>query len=113
MEHPEKFFKVLEEGKLEDGEGKVVFAGVKRLALFRIDGEYHCIQNHCPHAGGHLGLGEVLADKCLVICPRHAWSFDLKSGACRTNPRYEARTYPVKVEDGHVWVGIPDDGSII
>jgi NAD(P)H-dependent nitrite reductase small subunit len=113
MDDGEKFFKVMEEGKLEAGAGTVVFAGVKKLALFYIDGEYLCIQNHCPHAGGHLGRGEVLADKCAVMCPRHAWSFDLKTGACRTNPRYEARTYPVKVEDGHVWVKIPDDGSII
>ncbi len=112
MESATKFVKVLEDGQLDEGEGRVVFAGIKRVALFNIEGEYHCIQNHCPHAGGHLGLGEVRGQ--LVLCPRHSWGFDVVSGDCKTNPRYCVKVYPTKIEEGSVWVGIPaDDSSII
>lgn len=104
MEAEIEFFKVLELGQLEPGNGTVVHAGTKKLALFNIEGEYHCIQNFCPHAGGFLGLGEVSG--CIVRCPRHSWGFDVRTGECKTNARYEARTYPVKIEDGWVWVGL-------
>lgn len=111
MESAETFVKVLEADFLQPGEGKVVHAGVKKLALFNIDGEFHCIQNFCPHAGGFLGMGEVHGE--VVLCPRHAWGFNIKTGACRTDPRYEVRRYETKVEDGWVLVAVPDDGSII
>lgn len=106
-----KFFRVLDEGELAEGEGRVVFAGIKRIALFLIDGEYLGLQNHCPHAGGHLGLGPISG--CIVRCPRHAWGFDIKTGECITNPRYSAKTYPTRVEDGGIWIGVPDDGNIV
>lgn len=112
MESGIKYVKVIEDGQIEEGEGKVVFAGIKRVALFYLDGEYHCIQNHCPHAGGHLGLGEVRGE--LVMCPRHSWGFNIKSGDCVTNARYCVTVYPTKVEDDAVWVGLNEsDSSII
>lgn len=111
MERADQFYKVLPVETLSDGEGRVVQAGLKKIALFRLGDEYHAIQNFCPHAGGYLGLGEV-RDDC-VRCPRHAWKFEIKTGRCLTDPRYEARRYETKVEDGFVWVGIPEDGNLI
>jgi nitrite reductase/ring-hydroxylating ferredoxin subunit len=107
MEAEITYVKVLELDKLAPGKGCVVHAGTKKLALFNVKGEYHCIQNFCPHAGGFLGLGEF--EGCIVRCPRHAWGFDVTSGECKTNGRYSARTYPTRLEDGWVWVGMTDD----
>ena len=101
-----QYFKVLEVDKLAPGKGTVVHAGTKKLALFNVDGSFHCIQNFCPHAGGFLGLGPFSG--CIVRCPRHSWGFDVRTGDCKTNARYEARTYETKVEDGWVWVGLPE-----
>ena len=111
MEAADEFFKVIEDGVLNDGEGRVVRAGLKKIALFKLGDEYHATQNFCPHAGGFLGLGEV-KDGC-VRCPRHAWRFDIRTGECHTNPRYDIRRYTVKVEDGWVLVGVPSDGSLL
>lgn len=111
MEPADEFFKVLPADALTDGEGRVVQAGIKKIALFRLGDEYHAIQNFCPHAGGFLGLGEV-RDNC-VRCPRHAWRFEIKTGRCLTDPRYEVRRYVTKVEDGFIWVGVPSDGKLI
>ncbi len=111
MESADKFYKVAEVEALAPGEGKVVQAGLKKIALFNLEGTFHAIQNFCPHAGGYLGLGQVRGD--CVRCPRHAWKFDIRSGKCVTNPRYDVRRYQVKVEDGWVFVGVPDDGGLI
>jgi NAD(P)H-dependent nitrite reductase small subunit len=111
VERADEFFKAVPVDDLSEGEGKVVQAGLKKVALFNLEGEYHAIQNFCPHAGGFLGMGTVSGD--CVRCPRHAWKFEIKTGKCLTNPRYEVRRYPTKVEDGWVWVGIPTDGGLL
>ena len=111
MERADEFFKAVPVDTMIDGEGRVVQAGLKKIALFRLGDEYHAIQNFCPHAGGFLGLGEVA--KGCVRCPRHAWRFDIRSGRCVTNARYDVRRYETKVEDGWVWVGVPVDGSLL
>lgn len=111
VENADQFYKAFEVGAITDGEGRIVQAGVKKVAVFRLGDEYHTIQNYCPHAGGFLGLGTVKND--CVRCPRHGWKFDIRTGECITNPRYEVRRYVTKIEDGWVWVGVPDDGNMI
>ncbi|AWV89051.1 Rieske (2Fe-2S) protein [Bradymonas sediminis] len=106
-----KFFKVLKDSALEEGEGKVVRAGLKKIALFRRNAEIFAIQDFCPHAGGSLGSGEFANG--VVKCPRHGWGFDVATGACLTNSIYEARCYPTRLEDGYILVGVPDDGALV
>lgn len=110
MEAADTYYKVARVEDLENGEGKVVFAGVKRVALFRIDDTFYCIQNTCPHAGAHLGLGDL--EGCVVSCPRHGWNFDVTTGECKTDGRYRARRYQVKIEDGDIYVALPDKSAI-
>lgn len=107
VEPADIFYKVSAFSDLVEGEGKVVFAGVKRVAIFLADGKLYCIQNNCPHAGGHLGIGAVSG--CIVKCPRHDWGFDFQTGACKTDPRYSVKRYEVKLEDGDVFVGLPEE----
>ncbi|MFU8805953.1 MAG: Rieske (2Fe-2S) protein [Bradymonadaceae bacterium] len=111
IEGADKFYKVLAADALANGEAKMVFAGVKRLALFRVDDEFHCIQSHCPHAGAPLANGTI--EGCKVHCPRHSWVFDVQTGACETDPRYDVRRYEVRVEDGFVFVGLPETSHIV
>lgn len=105
MENELTFFKVCDVTDLPEGEGKVVHAGTKKLALFNLKGEFFCIQNYCPHAGGFLGLGPVEGQ--IVRCPRHAWGFDIKTGVCKTNARYGVSTYKTEIREGSVYVGLP------
>ena len=100
-------FKVARVADLKEGEGKLVFAGVKKLALFLYKGKVHCIQNTCPHAGAFLAAGEVSG--CVVSCPRHSWGFDFTTGACKSNPRYEVQRYAVEIEGADVFVELPED----
>ena len=60
------------------GQGKIVKAGGKHIALFNIDGTYYAIDDTCPHRGGPLSEGEVACTT--VTCPWHQARFDLKTG---------------------------------
>jgi NAD(P)H-dependent nitrite reductase small subunit len=111
MEQADKFFKVLKTGEIANGEAKMVFAGTKRLALFRVEDQFYCIQSHCPHAGAPLATGTVKG--CQVFCPRHGWAFDVTTGACETDPRYDVRRYEVRVEGDDIFVGIPEKSHIV
>ncbi len=102
-----KTYKVASLSSLKPGEGKLVYAGVKKLALFLHEGQLYCIQNTCPHAGGFLALGEVQG--CFVKCPRHSWGFNFIDGSCPSHPRYEVSRYRVWAEGDDVMVELPED----
>ena len=73
-----------------------------RLCVGR-SGEVHfAIDDTCPHAGG--SLSEGLVDGDLVICPLHAWGFEIATGNCIDDPHCSVSSYPVRVEDGRVEV---------
>lgn len=80
------------------------------LGVFRLEsGELRVIDDTCPHAGGSLSSGRVLeveGAQC-VICPWHAWPFDLESGQCPDNPSVRVRTYPTREADGRVQARLP------
>jgi len=95
-----EFVKVAKTGEIAPGEGKAVAVGVRRIALFNIDGAYHAIDDACPHRGGPLSEGMVVGTE--VTCPWHGSVFDVTSGtvlgapAPRDVARYDVR---VKGED--------------
>jgi nitrite reductase (NADH) small subunit len=48
--------------------------------------------------------GEACEPK--VACPFHKKTFSLLSGECLSGEEYQIKTYPVKVMDGKVYIGI-------
>jgi nitrite reductase (NADH) small subunit len=98
------FVKVAEEAELSPGQGMVVEADSRELALFNVDGEFFCIDNECPHRDGPLGEGELEDDT--VICPWHAWQINVKTGEVLYNPGTCVATHACKVEDGAILVEV-------
>jgi nitrite reductase/ring-hydroxylating ferredoxin subunit len=95
-------------GKAADfqaGEGRVVEADGKDLALFNVDGAYYALDNACSHRGGPLGEGDL--EGTTVVCPWHAWRWDVTTGANVNNPAIKMSCYPVSVDDGQVFVELP------
>lgn len=76
----------------------------KEIALFNIDGRFYATSNLCPHQGGPLSEGMV--DGTTTICPWHAWTFDVRTGASPVNPRARIETYPVRVEGEDVYITV-------
>ncbi len=73
--------------------------------------EWYACQNLCPHkmqmslARGIIGSE---ADDPKVACPFHKKTFSLKSGNNLNGEDYKVAVYPVKTENGHVFIGMED-----
>ncbi len=91
------------------GTGTVAEVGDHAIALFNIDGTFYAIDNTCIHRGGPLGEGELEGD--CVSCPWHNWTYNVKTGACLTNPAAKVKTYEVKVEGENVTVLLENASS--
>jgi nitrite reductase (NADH) small subunit len=83
-----------------------VVRGDEIYALCNVDGDVRALSGVCPHAGGPLGQGAM--EGSLVTCPFHAWQFESATGACDFNETICVPTYPVRVENGEIFVDIPD-----
>jgi NAD(P)H-dependent nitrite reductase small subunit len=93
-------------GELADGEGKTVTVGGRLIAVFHAGGEYHAIDDTCPHMGASLSGGYV--EDGIVTCPWHAWRFRLCNGVSADYSRIKIGWYPVRVEGDAVQVRIDD-----
>jgi NAD(P)H-dependent nitrite reductase small subunit len=74
------------------------------VAIFNVDGTFHALANRCPHRGGPLGQGFV--DGAQVSCPWHNYTFDVTTGENVVSADLKVPRYPVKVEDGQVYVKV-------
>lgn len=81
-----------------------------QIAVFNFSrrSEWYATQNLCPHkkqmilSRGMLGSEE---EEPKVACPFHKKTFSLKSGANLNGDECDLSTYPVKVENGVVYIG--------
>ena len=79
--------------------------GSLEIAVFRTGaGEVFALRDRCPHRGGPLSQGIVHGKK--VACPMHNWNIELDSGCAVAPDQGCAREFPVKVEDGRVWLDL-------
>lgn len=85
---------------------EVIF-GERTIALCNSGGELIALDGICPHQNGPLGQGNVEDGK--VICPWHMWEFDCRSGEFDRNASVKLDRFPVRVEDGEVWIDVPED----
>ena len=65
----------------------------EEIAVFKIGDQLCGMQNICPHEGGQLSMGRIESNE--VVCPLHGYRFDLKTGACRNDPKLKAKIFPV------------------
>ena len=89
-------------------EGRAVLIGDRELALFNLGERFLATDNQCPHKGGPLCDGIVTGHS--VVCPLHAWKINLESGDVERPAHgtdHCVATYPTRVEDGVVWIGVP------
>ena len=85
------------------GEGREFAVGDTLVAIFHArNGEVYATQALCPHRSGPLADG--LLGGSTLICPFHAWKFDLMTG----KPLFgecEIAVYPVRLsDDGQIFV---------
>ena len=73
------------------------------VAVFRTaEDEVFALEDRCPHKGGPLSQGIVHGRR--VACPMHGWNVELDSGCAVAPDQGCAREFPVRLEDGRVWL---------
>lgn len=78
------------------------------IALFHVGDEFYAMNDRCSHGNASMSEG-YLEDDATVECPLHAASFCLKTGKALCLPATDAiATYPVSVEDGTVYIDLPE-----
>ena len=97
-------------GQIPIGEGRTFRVDGQEIAVFRTrQGELFATQARCPHRGGPLADG--LLGSGVVVCPFHAYAFDLATGAPVRNGCAALRTYPVEVTgEGELKVTVRQGG---
>ncbi len=104
------------------GTCKIVSAGGREIGIFNLDGEYFALANRCPHEGGPLCQGKIVAlvqsdgpghyrlarQNEFLRCPWHGWEFDIRTGQSWCDPQsVRARQFQVTVEAGEALVKGP------
>lgn len=74
----------------------------RRLCVGRSGARYFALDDTCPHAGG--SLCEGLLDEDLVICPLHAYGFEIDTGRCLDDEACSVSSYDVRIEDGAIQI---------
>ena len=92
--------------ELGPGRCMEVSVGGKPVALYNVEGTFHATSNTCIHRGGPLAQGLLSGHE--VMCPWHAWTWDVRTGENTANPSLRIPSYEVKVEGGDVLVRLPD-----
>ncbi len=91
--------------------GACVLINGEQIAIYNFSrrGEWFATQNLCPHKQQMAlsrGMIGTTLDEPKVACPFHKKTFSLKTGACLSGDDYQIKTYPIKVENGEVFIGI-------
>ena len=84
---------------------RVVRTETVDIAVFRTaDDTVFALKDECPHRKGPLSQGIV--HDTTVTCPLHNWKIDLASGKAKAPDEGCTRNFPVKVENGRVYLGL-------
>ena len=106
---------------------QVVAVDDAEIGVFRVGGRFTAFENVCPHLGGPVCQGKVIArvreviaddktslglafskDHTNVACPWHGYEFDVETGRHQGNPHFRLRPVKIDVVDGSLVVTVPE-----
>ena len=93
--------------------GACISYGSLQIAVYNFArrNEWYATQNLCPHKMQMIlsrGMIGSEGDTPKVACPYHKKTFSLKTGENLNGTECNLATYPVKVENGYVYVGFEE-----
>jgi len=86
-----------------EGRARMIrLANGDRVAVFRHEGAFSAISNHCAHQNGPLSEGRIVYG--CVTCPWHGYQYDVRNG--RSPPPFTEMipTYNLRLRDGRLQV---------
>jgi len=73
----------------------------RALCVANVDGVISVLDGVCPHEGGPLGEGII--EEGRVVCPWHAYAYDVRTGATEQDRDLKAEVLEAKVEEGELY----------
>jgi nitrite reductase (NADH) small subunit len=96
-------YKICTEDELPlEGEACEIVAAGRHFCVARSSGRIAVLDGVCPHQQGPLGQGIV--ENGRIVCPLHAWAFDLQTGEALHSPRARVRVYEAGLADGDLFI---------
>lgn len=96
--------RALAQGDLAPGAHARVELQGQAILLSHLDDGWHAVHDVCLHRGASLAAGPL--QDGVVTCHLHFWSFDVRTGVCTQVPSAVLKVFPVKLEEGDVYVDI-------
>jgi nitrite reductase/ring-hydroxylating ferredoxin subunit len=106
---------------------RVIEVDGTEVGVFCVGGKFTAFENVCPHMGGPICQGKIIArvqelvapdrtslglsfskDQTNVACPWHGYEFDISTGRHQGNPRLRLRPVTIEVVDGDLVVTLPE-----
>lgn len=101
----QEFIAVGKAGELPQGTMRRVDVRGRRILLVNVDGRVCAVDDTCTHEDASLSTGVLKGE--LVKCPLHGSRFNVCTGKALEEPAEEdLRTYPVRLEGGHILIGL-------
>lgn len=101
------------EGPAEGRCLRVVVEG-RGVVICRSGGRLLAVSDRCPHNG--LSLHDGSLKDGVLTCRWHGWAFELTTGlppgADPADGGPRVRTYPVRQEQGRIWLELPGDPAM-
>jgi|TARA_B110000305_G_C19436141_1_gene639083 nitrite reductase (NADH) small subunit len=104
------WFKVGKTSDFSENGGSCIKYQDKQIAIFNFkrENKWYACQNLCPHKMEMVLSRGMIGDASgipKVACPMHKKTFSLENGENLNGDLEAIATYPVKIEDGFVFVG--------
>lgn len=100
-----QWIEVIAAADIPDDDVMAVQTAGHDLALYGVDGKIFATDNLCTHGNARLCDGFLEGHE--IECPLHQGRFDVRDGRALCAPVTEnLRAYPVKIENGMVYVEI-------
>ncbi|MBI1942388.1 MAG: non-heme iron oxygenase ferredoxin subunit [Betaproteobacteria bacterium] len=104
------FVEAAQAAELPPGRMKRIDVGGRRILLANVAGRFYAVDDTCTHEEASLSKGFLKGE--LVKCPLHGSRFNVCTGKALEEPAEEdLRTYPVRLEGGHILIGVPEGGT--
>lgn len=97
----EEVFQMIPERKI-----KKIILGNHSVGIVRIAETFSCFEEFCPHRGASLIQGSLNAAGEL-ICPLHAYRFELQTGKIKSGSCRDLEIYPVIFSEKGLEITIP------
>ncbi len=99
-----RWFKVCPESELKPGQARSISLLAKPYAVFNVNGNLYGMDGGCGHMKANLAAGRLTGE--IVSCLMHGWEYNVRTGDCLTTATEPLKTYPVKIEDELIWIGV-------